>query len=130
MHSLPVSRADFYAVTCIFPIASPRNAWHILVINKGDRQMNFSQLTFKPRRSFPGGVQAKVFFANGYGASVICGPETYGNKDGLYELAVLRGTEADWKLCYDTPITDDVLGWQTEEDISDVLGKIEALPAA
>jgi len=36
----------------------------------------FNHLKFKPRRG--DGVQARVFFANGYGASVVRGTGTYG----------------------------------------------------
>ena len=50
-------------------------------------------------------------FPNNYGASVIIGPMTYGGKDGLYELAVIKWEGDNWKLCYDTAITDDVLGY-------------------
>ena len=37
---------------------------------------------------------AKQFFPNGYGVSVIA--TGYGGADGLYELAVIKGTEGDW----------------------------------
>jgi hypothetical protein len=87
--------------------------------------MTFDQLEFNthPRRA--GGEQALVSFANGYGASVIRSSSSYGGDQGLYELAVLLGDE----LCYTTPITDDVLGWLKPEDVTRLLGEIEALPA-
>jgi hypothetical protein len=72
--------------------------------------------------------QAIVFFPNGYGASVIIGPYTYGGDEGLYEIAVLRGERGESSLCYDTPVTDDVLGYLTEADVTETLAKIEALP--
>lgn len=79
--------------------------------------------------TMPGmGTQAKVFFPNGYGASVVRGPYTYGGSKGFYELAVLKGTEAGFDLTYDTPITDDVVGYLTADDVTDLLAKIEALP--
>lgn len=61
-------------------------------------------------------------FANGYGASVVS--DGYGSRQGLYELAVL---DSDGRLTYDTPIADDVLGFLTEEDVEEILAKIEAL---
>jgi hypothetical protein len=70
------------------------------------------------------GIQHKFKFDNGYGASVIRGPYTYGGGDGLWELAVLRGPA----LCYDTPITSDVIGWQSEREIANLLDEIERLP--
>jgi hypothetical protein len=70
--------------------------------------------------------RASVDFANGYGASVIIGRGSYGGEDGLYELAVMK----DGSLCYDTPITDDVVGRLSEQDVTELLARIEALPAA
>ncbi|NBW77279.1 MAG: hypothetical protein EBR34_16025 [Sphingomonadaceae bacterium] len=64
-----------------------------------------------------------VIFNNGYGASVIKTDRSYGGKDGLYELAVIYNND----ICYDTPITDDVLGYLTEGEVTDLLQKIEAL---
>jgi hypothetical protein len=76
--------------------------------------MKFTELNFKPHPHWVG-VQAKHFFDNGYGVSIIQSPNSYGGDEGLYELAVLKGNEDKFKLCYDTYITDDVLGHLTEE---------------
>jgi hypothetical protein len=73
-----------------------------------------------------GGVQHKFKFENGYGASVVRHSFSYGNEVGLWELAVLDGLG----LTYDTPITSDVVGRQTEAQIGDLLRAIEALPKA
>ncbi|WHI54199.1 hypothetical protein PYH59_10165 [Mammaliicoccus lentus] len=70
-----------------------------------------------------GGIQYLFSFENGYGASVVCHPFSYGNEDKPYELAVI----ADEVLCYDTEITDDVLGWLTVEDVLNTLEKIKKL---
>lgn len=70
-------------------------------------------------------ISFEVQFENGYGASVIRNSMSYGHQTGLFEVAVLKGTE----LCYDTPVTSDVLGWQTFEDVLAVLAQIAALPA-
>lgn len=67
-------------------------------------------------------------FANGYGASVI--NDGYGSQAGLKELAVLELVEGEkFELTYETPITDDVLGHLTDEDVDRALKDIEALPA-
>ena len=87
--------------------------------------MTFDDLEFGPRKV--GGIQAKVFFSNGYGASVIKGYGSYGGSEGLYELAVLKIHEDGWDLCYDSGITEDVIGHLTEEEITDILEQIEAL---
>jgi hypothetical protein len=88
--------------------------------------MNFSELNFDDHPSWPG-VQAKHFFDNGYGVSVIQSPNSYGGSRGLYELAVLEGDEDEWQLCYDTPITDDVIGHLTESDVEKLLNEVAAL---
>lgn len=68
------------------------------------------------------------FFDNGYGASVVRTKYSYGGDEDLYELAVLRGTEDNFEIRYDTPITVDVLGWLTPRDVVEELRKVKALP--
>jgi hypothetical protein len=84
----------------------------------------FNELEFNPHPMGMGGIQAIVQFTNGYGASIVKTPYTYGGSEGLYELAVL-GT--DGSLTYDTPITDDVLGSLDENEVSEILEKIQKL---
>ena len=67
-------------------------------------------------------------FPNHYGASVVQGIYTYGGPEGFYELAVLTWDDDESELTYETPVTDDVLGWQTIEDIAGVLLRIAVLP--
>ena len=69
---------------------------------------------------------AVVPFHNGYSASVVRHSFSYGGRDGLMEIAVL---DADGELVYDTPVTDDVEGWLTDEMVLVLLEQIEALPA-
>lgn len=70
-----------------------------------------------------GSEQWKFKFDNGYGASVITGGIAYCSEAQPYELAVLK----DYELCYDTPITDDVLGYLTSDEVYDLLDRIEQL---
>ncbi len=63
-------------------------------------------------------------FENGYGASVVQHSGSYGGNQGLYEIAVL---DSKGDLCYDTPITDDVIGYANEEKIKDTLDRIKSL---
>lgn len=77
---------------------------------------------------FLGGIQYIFKFDNGYGASVIKFPGSYGYHNDLWELAVTKYDESgEWNLCYDTPITDDVIGHLTEEEVRDLLKKISEL---
>jgi hypothetical protein len=71
-----------------------------------------------------GGTQDIYRFPNGYGASVVSHAMSYGGNSGLYELAVL---DQDDNLCYDTEVTDDVIGWLSEQDVQRLLERIEAL---
>ncbi len=72
-----------------------------------------------------GGVRKVYIFPNRRGASVIRHSFSYGGDDGLWELGVLNG-EGD--LDYSTPITDDVLGYLTEERVDEILEQIAQLP--
>lgn len=83
----------------------------------------FNDLEFNELDSFYNGVQARVIFENGYGASVVKHDFSYGGKDGLYELAVIK----DDDLCYTTPVTTDVEGYLSEEDVTELLKQIQEL---
>ena len=88
--------------------------------------ITFNDLEFK--QDLQRGLNAaRIMFDNGYGASVIIGPHTYGGEDGLYELGVLG---KDKKLTYDTPVTDDVEGYLTEEAVTKLMEQIQNLEIA
>lgn len=67
-------------------------------------------------------------FNNGYGASVIKHPGSYGYFEDLFELAVLKfRNKTDWSLCCDTEITNDVIGYLTNKEVLDLLERIKNL---
>ena len=68
-------------------------------------------------------------FDNGYGASVIKNPGSYGNKQDLFELALITFDEFTWYLCYLPQITGyaDVIGCLTNDDVLDLLERIKNL---
>lgn len=70
------------------------------------------------------GYQLVYKFDNGYGASVVKHNFSYGGKKGLYELAVL---DNEGGLCYDTPITEDVIGHLTMGEVDKILVEISHL---
>ena len=81
------------------------------------------------------GIQKLYRFDNGYGASVVqfsigALGGSYGAESGLWELAVLRydGDGDGYELTYETPITDDVMGHLSDDDVQDVLVRIRELP--
>jgi hypothetical protein len=70
------------------------------------------------------GKKARIYFDNGYGASVVSHTMSYGGMQGLYELAVLKDDE----LHYDNPVADgDVRGYLTEKDVNSLLIQIQSL---
>ena len=76
---------------------------------------------------------AKYFFPNGYGASIInisneSGHQlSYTDNENQYELAVLIGDIDEYEISYDTPITDDVIGYLDMEHVFKIMNKIENL---
>jgi len=88
----------------------------------------FEDLVFKKHPSFPmPAMQAKMFFPNGYGISVITGKYAYSDDENPYECAVLIGNSEKWNLTYDTPITDDVIGYCNEEKVTEIMKQIQKL---
>jgi len=67
--------------------------------------------------------QARLDFPNNYGVSVVKSPSSYGGKDNLWELAVLYCDE----ITYNTSITDDVIGWLTNEKVTEIMQKVQEL---
>jgi hypothetical protein len=82
----------------------------------------FNDLDFNPME-MDLGIIARINFDNGYGASIVKSTFSYGGNQDLYELAVIK----DNAICYDTPITDDVIGYLTEDDVTKYLGQIQNL---
>ena len=82
----------------------------------------FKDLEFKPH-PICNGLQAVMNFGNDYGVSVVKFNGSYGYHQDLWEVAILYKDS----LTYNTDITDDVLGYQTEQDVTDVMKKVQAL---
>ena len=82
----------------------------------------FENLEFK-KHPISSGVIAYMGFNNGYGVSVIKTEHSYGGDRGLYELAVIK----DNKICYDTHITDDVIGYLDECEVSEKMIMVQEL---
>ena len=64
-------------------------------------------------------------FENNYGASVIKHYGSYGYEDDLFEIAVIKFDNPlyNFTLCYDTPISNDVIGYLTNENVLKYLKK-------
>lgn len=74
------------------------------------------------------GVHYLFRFPNNFGASVIKLNNSYGYEKDLWELGVIIfGSCGDWDLTYDTEITNDVIGYLTDEEIRKLLDRIKGL---
>lgn len=82
----------------------------------------FKDLKFKPH-PIGNGLQAVMNFDNDYGVSVVKFNGSYGYHQNLWEVAILYKNS----LTYSTDITGDVLGYQTKQDVTDVMKKVQAL---
>ena len=77
-----------------------------------------------------GARQKIVRCLNGYGASIVGGGfGLYGDGVNTFELAVLRFSDQtdNFELCFTTPITDEVLAYQTLAQVSEILKRIDEL---
>ena len=91
------------------------------------KNLNKFVVSNKPHSAGMGGVQTIVKFPNDYGASIVRLYGSYGYEQGLWEMAVIRFEGEGWGLTYDTPITDDVMGYLNENDVVSHLQDIQKL---
>ena len=69
---------------------------------------------FYTRRDIrPNDEVVRYYCENGYGLSVACHEHSYGGKEGLYEIALLK----DDKIVYDDHEWQDVRGWLTKSEV-------------
>lgn len=84
----------------------------------------FKDLQFKTH-PYSSGILSREVFDNGYGVSVVRTETSYGGREGLFEVAIVN---ASGGINYSTPITDDVIGYLTEEEVSDIMKRVQELP--
>jgi hypothetical protein len=102
-------------------------------MSKGNLK-TFKDLNFRPHPAGYGKA-ARLFFDNGYGVSVVrfrtifgLGYGSYTNNELEWELAVLHGDEGNAELCYASPITNDVIGHLTANQVTKVMKRVQLLP--
>ena len=90
----------------------------------------YKDIVFKKHPNFDG-VQGILDFDNGYGISIVRfksmyreGYSSYTDNENEWELAIRKGDS----LCYDTGITEDVMGHLTVDQAEDVMKKVQELP--
>jgi hypothetical protein len=91
--------------------------------NIEDRTMLLFNVKWSVNETFPVGVRGRIYFDNGYGASIVLHNMSYGHEDGLFELGILK----DNKLNYDTRITSNVLGHLSLAQVEKTLQEIKLL---
>lgn len=82
----------------------------------------FKDLEFDERIRPFGGSRAVIEFENEYGLSIVEGHGCY-QDEGTYEVGILH----EGSLTYDTSITDDVLSYQSVEDIEKLMVEVQNL---
>ena len=95
-----------------------------LVFNPHPIAKKAEKLPSDMRQMYAESKQAKMDFENGYGISVLFGSMFYSNGIDTYEVGILK----DGVLCYNTPITNDVIGYVTADEVTDIMRKIQELP--
>ena len=83
----------------------------------------FDDLEFQTRE-FPKGIISRIYFDNGWGASVVSDEFSYGGREGLFEIAVLK----DEDIHYDNEVAGgDVIGYLNSDQVTEILQKIQKL---
>lgn len=71
-------------------------------------------------------IQYIRYFDNGYGISILQSKYAYCDKENnTFEVAVINH-EGD--VVYDSGITDDVMGYQTVDEVFEIIDQIKNLP--
>ena len=91
----------------------------------------FADLVFNAHANTPNGVQARLDLGNDLEFSVVSMKKREGEFGGLYgdvtkgtyEVAVFQGNNM-------LPLnaTDDVRGWQTEDELTELMGELQGKP--
>jgi len=92
---------------------------------------SFKDIVFKPHPAGEG-LHGLLFFPNGYGVSVVRFKingwrVSYTNNDNQWELAVIFGDEKEWDITYNTPITNNVMGHLSSDEVTKIMEKIQKL---
>lgn len=83
----------------------------------------FDDLEFKSH-PINDGIVSRIYFDNGWGASVVSHERSYGGDRGLFEIAVLK----DGDIHYENEVADgDVIGYLNSDQVTEILGKIQKL---
>lgn len=80
------------------------------------------------KKPFRDGFSRIFRFKNEYGASCVKHWGSYGSEEDFWEIAVIKFNDNNkWDICYDTKITDDVIGWLDNDGVMKTLRQIKNL---
>lgn len=74
----------------------------------------FKDLIFEEQEFYPHANQAVMWFPNGYGVSVLCGDAVYSNGVETYEIAIMTDNNIE-----------EIFGYRTEEEISEIMREVQ-----
>lgn len=94
-----------------------------LVFNPHSVSKEACNLPASIRKEWMEAKHAVMRFDNGYGISVVKGNMFYSNGIDTHEVGILK----EGVLCYDTPITDDVIGYVNADEVSNIMKQIQEL---
>lgn len=89
---------------------------------RGSKIMKFEDLKFT-ETTVPNGIQSILKFANDYELSIVKNEVSYGNKQGLYEIAVFKGDE-QVTLPGITEDNDTVKGFLSQDEVVGIIKKM------
>lgn len=76
-------------------------------------------IEFKPH-SVGDGLAGKIFFDNGYGVSVV--------RFKIYDrYSSYTNNENEWEISYNTPITNDVMGYLSSDEVTNIMKQVQEL---
>jgi hypothetical protein len=91
-------------------------------------KMTFKDIEFK-KTEVPNGIQSILKFGKDYELSIVKNDMSYGNKQGLYEIAVFKGN-GQINMPGITEDHDTIKGYLTEENVMGIIKKMHLVTGA
>ena len=110
------------------PRPTAGTSFNVNDVEQGGAQMKFKDIKFKST-DLPQGIQAMIHFGD-YQLSIIQNESSYGNKNGLYEIAVFNGKAHPVVMPGITEQDDTVKGFLSESDVEGIIKKMHLASGA
>jgi hypothetical protein len=109
------------------PRPTAGTSFNVNDVEQGGTQMKFEDIKFKST-DLPQGIQAMIHFGD-YQLSIIQNEISYGNKNGLYEIAVFKD-DGQIEMPGITQAGDTVKGFLSESDVEGIIKKMHLASGA